>query len=107
MFGPEGDERTVQGVSLATKRVGVALGLVGGSHFHRSLGHDGAQSSILGGFVEERELLVGDGKFRVGLLEAVAQVEQPPFDGGPRHPRSVCRPITKLPGWRTKHPAEP
>ncbi len=107
MFGPEGDERTMQRVSLPTEGVGVALGLVRRSHFHRSLGHDGAQSSILSGFVEEHELLVGDGEFRIGLLDAVAQVEQPTFDGGPRHRRSVRRRITKMPGWCTKHPPEP
>lgn len=98
MFGPEGGERTVQRVSLATEGVGVALGLVGGCHFHWRFGHDGAQPGILGGFLEEQQLLVGNGEFRDGLLDAVAQVEQPTFDGGPRHPRSVRRCITKSPG---------
>ena len=106
MFGPEGDERTVQCGSLATEGVGVSLGFVGRCHFHGSFGHDGAQSSILGGFVEEHELLVGDGEFRIGLLDAVAQVEQPTFDGGPRHRRSVRRRTTRSPGWQTKHPPE-
>jgi len=107
LFGPEGDERTVQSVTLAAEGVGVSLGLIGGCHFQWSLGHDRAQSRILGGFVEEHELLVGDGEFRIGLLDAVAQVEQPTFDRGPRHRRSVRRCTTKSPGAWTKHPPEP
>lgn len=91
MFGAQRDDPMIEHVALAAERVGVALGLVGGGHFHRGLSDDGAQSCVFCCVVKEPQLLGGNCEFGVGLFDAFAHVEQTAFDGGPRHDRQCTR----------------
>ena len=102
MFGPQRDEPVIEHVALVAQRVGVALGFVGGGHFHGGLGDDGAQSRVLRGVVKEPELLGGNREFGVGLFDAFAHIEQTAFDRGPRHEPSVRAEVSESSGVRAE-----
>ena len=92
----------MQGFLLAAEGVGMTLGLVGGRDLQRGFGHDGAQTSILGLFVEEDQLLARDRDLRVGLFDPFGEIEESPFDGCPRHGGSVRRVRSGILGVRCR-----
>ena len=91
MFDPERCECSVQSVTLASHRVSMTLGFVRSGNFKGCLGDDRAQARVFGLFVEETQLLVGDGQLGIGSLHAFAQFEQTTFDGCPGHERQCTR----------------
>lgn len=91
MLGPERSQSVDEYIALVAQRIGVSLGLVGGRNFHGRLGHDRAQAGVLGRFVEESELFGRNRELSVGLFDALAHVEETPFDRSPGHDRQCTR----------------
>src|SRR4051794_29368263 len=77
----------------------MALGFVGGGNLERRLGDDGTQTRILRLFLEEDQLLLGDGDLRVGLFDSFGEIEESPLNGCPRHRGSVRRTERKASGF--------
>lgn len=81
MLGSELGEVAEQGVPMASQRVGVTTALVGGRDLHRRLGHQCAQTRVVGLLVEEPQLLFGQPELRGNLFDAFAEFGELAFDG--------------------------
>jgi hypothetical protein len=74
---------------VAGQGVGVAAGITGLDVGERRLGDERAEAHVVGLFLEEHQLLLGDGQLGANALEAFADVDQATLQDRARH-RHEC-----------------
>jgi hypothetical protein len=69
--------------AMALHRVGVALGVLVLAVSDRGLGHEGSQTSVIGGLGQVSELLLGHRQLLPKLAQAGAELREASLDEGP------------------------